>query len=57
MIEIIGWGARGKGMPRFQAAIVAEQDAHSTRHLGVPEGLFMRNDPYFTKHGQHDKAN
>lgn len=44
-------------MPRFQAAIVAEQDAHSTRHLGVPEGLFMRNDPYFTKHGQHDKAN
>ena len=56
MKQIIGWGAPGKRRPRFQGAIVAENDAHGTRYVGVPEGRFMRNDPCYAKHGSHDSA-
>ena len=56
MKQIIGWGAPGKGRPRFKGAIVAQNDAHGTRYIGVPEGRFMRNDPCYAKHGSHHSA-
>ena len=56
MKQIIGWGAPGKGRPRFKGAIVAQNDAHGTRYIGVPEGRFMRHDPCFAQHGKHESA-
>ena len=56
MKQIIGWGAPGKGRPRFKGAIVAQNDAHGTRYIGVPEGRFMRHDPCFAQHGNHESA-
>ena len=56
MKEIIGRGALEKGKSRFQGVIVAENDAHGTRYVGVPEDRFMKNDPCYAKHGSHHSA-